>query len=270
MKNQLPVIARVKGLGQIVEVCTEYNVELEQLRDSGSRLISPRDEAYARLKTLKKEGVGIVYGTRTSAGLEYAKGQLPIFRVNSRLNNLKMAKKAVAANKRREFFHTNSAKEYEESLKEAKRDMKKPPKDRNVIVLPSRDAFIISDKQHWDIYETVLKDQAKAYFEYNGPLPIYTIDKETVDSQKGTIMTVLWFRSYEGQSILYGYSRNLNHDDRARGVFIESKKQQQSLATTKQFNHYLALLEKIKTGKAPLSQLQSVKDFLEKQKKRLN
>lgn len=269
MKNQLPVIAHVKGLGQIVEVCSEYHMELQQLMESGARLISPRDEAYTRLYTRNKEAIGIVYGTRTTGGFEYAKGQLPILRIHSRLNDLKLAKLAVIANKKRNYFHTKSTEEYEESMKEAEKDKNKDPEDRNVIVLPSRDAFMISDKQHWEIYEAVLKDQAKSYFEYNGPIPVYPIEKETVDSQRGTILNVLWFRSFEGQSIFYGFSRNLNHDDRARGVFnddTENTKKSESNGlsyTTKQIDTHLEMLKKIKKGNTPVSKLKEIANFLE-------
>ena len=129
-----------------------------------------------------------------------------------------MAQLLVEANAARTYYHTDTTAEYEESACQARMDLSKPPAERSVVILPSRDPFVISDKKHWDIYEAVLKDQARRYFEYNGPIPVYPICKEEVDSQDGTIFTVLWFRSAEGVSILYGYSRNLNHDDRARGV----------------------------------------------------
>ena len=264
MKNQLPVIANVKGLGQIVEVCSEYHVELQQLKDSSARLISPRDEAYARLHTRGKEKIGIIYGTRTTAGFEFTKGELPIFRVNSRLNDVKMGKLVVDANKKRKYFNTKTRKEYDESLVEAKKDENKDPKDRNVIVLPSRDSFTISDKEHWDIFECALKDQAKPYFEYNGPITVYPIHKGTVDEQDGTILNVLWFRSYEGASIFYGFSRNLNHDDRARGVYEEKDENINSFG--KDYTKYLTLLSEIKKGKMPVSKLIEVEKFLKKLK----
>lgn len=266
MKNQLPVIANIKGLGDIVEVVSDYYTELQQLRDSDAMLISPRDEAYVRLYTRKKEKIGTVYGTRTTAGFEYVRGQFPIFRVYSRLNDLKLAKLAVNANKRRVYFHTKSTKDYEESLKEAEQDKNKEPKKRNVIILPSRDSFIITKKRNWEIYESILKDQAESYFKYNGPITVYPIEKSTVDAQNGTILNVLWFRSFEGGSILYGFSRNLNHDDRARGILRESSeniRNKKTNPTQKQIDQYLELVQKIKTGKISLSKLRKVIDFLE-------
>jgi len=273
MKNQLPVIAKVDKLGKIVEVCSDFYVELQQLKDSGARLISPRDEAYARLHTRGKENIGQVYGTRTISGFEYAKGRLPIFRVNSRLNDPKLAKLAVEANKARNYFHTESTKEYEESLKQAEKEKSKEPKKRNIMVLPSRDAFTISDKENWDIFEMIFKDQAKPYFEYNGPITVYPIHKGTVDEQDGTILNVLWFRSYEGASLLYGFSRNINHDDRARGVFVEDienthgKSKSLSYYQQKQIDKYLQLVQKIKDGKASVSKLEKVEIFLADLKK---
>lgn len=267
MKNQLPVIADVKGLGKIVEVCNEFNMELRQFAESGARLISPRDEAYARLQTLRKENIGKVYGTRTTSGFEYARGQFPIFRVTSRLVDPKLAKQAVRANRNAKYFHTSTTKEYEDSLKQAEKDRNKDPIDRNFIVLPSREAFRISDKENWEIYEVALKDQAKPYFNYNGPIIVYPIFKGEVDEQPGTILNVLWFRALGGASLFYGFSRSLNDDDRARGVFVEDvtnsgKTSFNSLYTQEQLSKNLRLLQEVRDGSRPPSDLEKVTRFL--------
>ena len=215
MKNQLSVIAEVEGLGKIVQANADLYTELKQLREAGARLISPRDEAYARLQTRKKENIGKNYGTRTSAGFEYIKKENPIFRLSSRLNNQGLAKLAVEANRQENYFHTNSTKEYEDSLKQAEKDKDKDPTKRNVIILPLRTNFTMSDKENWEIYQAILKDQARPYFELNGPITIYPVSFKKVDSQDGTILTNLWFLSLDVGSDFVGDDWNLNDGDGA-------------------------------------------------------
>ncbi len=216
--EKLQIIANVKGLGRIVEANTDFYTELQQLKNTGAVLISPRNEAYARLHTQGKENIGKSYGTRTSGGFEYAKEQLPIFRVKSRLTNPELAKFAVEANRSGNYFNTDSTKEYENSLKQAEQDKNKEPFKRNVIILPSKSKFTMSDKQNWEIYQAILKDQAKPYFELNGPIDIYPVDEKIVNAQDGTILTHLWFRNLVNWSDFCGYHRYLDDDLRARGV----------------------------------------------------
>ena len=86
----LKVVANVEGLGKIVEIRGDFYSQLQQLQELGINPISPRDEAYARLKTRAtgviydttgKENIGMSTGTKTSAGFEYVKGKLPILRL---------------------------------------------------------------------------------------------------------------------------------------------------------------------------------------------
>ena len=187
--TRLPVIADVEGLGKIVEANSDFYTNLQLLTEEGARPISPRDEAYARLKTRGKENIGKLYGTRTSAGFEYVKGELPILRLDSRLLNPELARLAVEANRQERYFCTDSAREYEDSLKQAEKDRSKEPKDRNVIILPSRNPFEISDEENWDVFESISKDQARAYFKLNGSIIIFPVNTSYVDSQNGTLLT---------------------------------------------------------------------------------
>ena len=216
--EQLKVIAYVKGLGEVVETAADFYSELKELKLGGARLISPRDEAYARLQTRGKEDIGKDCGTRTRAGFEHAKEQLPILRLNSRLLNPALAKKAVKSNRANAYFHTETTEEYEQSLKQAEKDMSKEPSKRSAVVLPSRDNFTMSDKENWEVLEAVLKDQAEPYFKFNGPITVYPVDKKVVDAQDGTIETALWFWSLGNRSDFIGYYGDLGDADRARGV----------------------------------------------------
>jgi len=220
MAKVLSVIAEVKGLGKVVEVYGEFYTNLKELKKGGARLISPRDEAYARLQTRGKENIGQNLGTRTSAGFEYVKRQLPICRLNSRLMDPILAKLASKVNRAGNYFHTDSTKNYEESLKQAEEDKNKEPIKRKVIILPSRSSFAMSPEENWEIFESILKDQAKPYFEFTGPINVCPVEKNIVDAQDGTILTGLWFRSIGGRSGLYGYcGRNIGNVNRkVRGV----------------------------------------------------
>jgi hypothetical protein len=258
--QKLPIIADIKDLGKIVESFSDFYTNLKQLRANRAHLISPGDEAYVRLATKGKENIGKPYGTWTSAGFEYIKNELPILNLKSRLLNYELAKQAVGANRNNKYFNTNSTVEYEKSLKQAEKDNNKDLKDRNIIILPSRDQFTISDKQNWEVLETILKDQAKPYFEFNGPITVYPIDKNIVDKQNGTILTQLWFGDLDYGSGFDGVSRGLLNDGGARGVKKESGKATSRKIlpyTQKELDKNLRIIEKIKEGKINLSNLKS-------------
>ena len=238
--EKLPVLANIKDLGIILEACNEFDKGLNLLKSNEARLISPRDEAYARLQTKGKENLGKEYGTWTTAGFEYIKGELPILRLNSRLLNPNLAKQAVEANRNGNYFSTDSTKEYELSLKQAQKDKNKDPMDRSVIILPSRNNFRISCKENKEISEAILKDQAEPYFELNnGPITVYPVSSETVDKQNGTILTQLWFGNLVSGSAFDGY-RFLVISNRVRGVRLEHETQKISEGyTTKQISKIL-------------------------------
>jgi len=207
-------LSNVKGLGQVVEADSNFYTNLQELEQAGASLISPRDEAYARLNS----NIGKTYGTFTTAGLEYVKGEKPILRLDSRLLNPELAKQAAEANRNGIYFSTKNTKEYEESLKQAEQDKNKDPKERNVIILPSREVFDISLTENSEVLECLLKDQAKAYSEIKKVLTFYPVSKETIDEQNGTLLTQLWFYSVAYRSGLVGDNRDLGYGYGARGV----------------------------------------------------
>ena len=270
MANQLRVIAEVEGLGKVVETLADFYTELGQLNDGGARLISPRNEAYARLQTRGKEGIGKFYGTWTTGGFEYAKEQLPIFRVKSRLTS-RLAELAVEANRGGNYFHTGSTKEYEASLVQAEKDKNKEPEKRNVIILPSREKFTMSDKENWEVYQAILKDQSKSYFEFNGPITVYPMGKKIVDSQDGTILTALGFANLGSESSFFGNGRDLDIGSRARGVCVSAKGTVQKNSglnihtyTPAQARKYLRILNGVMSGKYGTSKLAELADFLKR------
>lgn len=260
----METLANIKGLGKIVQENKDFYSNLLELKEAKAELITPRDEAYARVQTKGKEDIGKYYGTWTTAGLEYAKKELPILRLESRLLDLELAKQAVEANRNDNYFSTGSTKEYEESLKQAEKDKNKEPIERKVIILPSRDNFTIDDTQNWEVLEAVLKDQAKPYFELNGPLIVYLINKDTVDRQKRTLLTQMVFLSFDLRSDFYGHYRDLVNDSGARGVRKESAEgtsQKVLPYTKKELEKYLNIVQDVRKGKLPNSKLEEVLDF---------
>ena len=216
----IKTIANVKGLGKIVKVCSNLYNELQELKQARAGLISPRDEAYARIQTKGKENIGKSYGTWTSAGLEYMKREFPLLNLQSRLLNPQLAKAAVEVNRAERYFSTNDTKAYETSFKQAEKDKNKKPSERKVIILPSRNNFEMAPKKNWETAQGLLQDQAEEYFELNNefPMAMYLVEPEIVDKQKGTMLIQLWFRNLDNRSGFDGYNRGLDGDCRARGV----------------------------------------------------
>lgn len=277
--EKLNQVANVEGLGKVVELYSNFYNQILAFKGR-ARWITPRDEAYARIKTQGKENIGKGYGTRTSAGFEYAKGQLPLLNLFSRLLDPELAEKAVNANASGSYFHTDSTKEYEESLKIAEQDKNKAPKEGSVIILPSRDSFNITRNENWDVLETALKDQADKYFEINRENPIYValVDKDTVDNQPGTLLTQMWFWWLGSWSRFLGGSRDLLGDCWARGVLESAEgtpqktvKPKVRIHTNRQVDKYLRTLDRIAQGKVKISELESevekVAEFLRELKR---
>ena len=107
-------IAYVKGVGQVVETRKNFYDELLEFQEAGAKLITPSQEMKARIRTAGKENIGKSYGTWTTAGFDYAKAELPLLKLNSRLLNPELARQAVEANRSNKYFSTQSTKEYEQ------------------------------------------------------------------------------------------------------------------------------------------------------------
>lgn len=72
-QNNMRTLADVKGLGKIVQAGSDFYHNLLELKKAKAGIITPRDEAYARLQTRNKENIGRNEGTYTTAGFEYVK-----------------------------------------------------------------------------------------------------------------------------------------------------------------------------------------------------
>jgi len=74
-------------------------------------------------------------------------------------DDCRLAKLAVEANRAGNYFHTDSTKEYEASLKQAEQDKNKEPKKRmlSFSLHENRLQFLI--KENWENLQAILKDQ---------------------------------------------------------------------------------------------------------------
>lgn len=224
-----PLVAIIKGL-KIYNARHDFSTSLRLLRGK-AHIISPRDEAYARLQTVDlcsyediayhfmrgdaydeeiyyskiiSDGRTLPSGSsRTSVGFEYAKYQFPLLRINSRLLTYRLAKRAVESNSHSKCFCTKTLLEYEDSLNQAEKDKDKDPEKRQVIILPSRENFRITYNQNWEVLQAILKDMAKPYFDrFSGLrgernyIEIFLNPKDKVDNQDGTLLTQMVFGNY--------------------------------------------------------------------------
>ncbi len=221
-------LANIKKLGNIVEVSGDFYSALQQLKEAGAELISPRDEAYARIATDRKEKIGRSYGTWTSAGFESAKDHFPLMRLSSRLLNPELAKQAVEANRKESYFTTETPDE------------------------------------NWEIAEFALKDKAREYFDINkNPITLYLVDKNIVDKQSGTLLTQLWFGFLDYRSDFYGNYRYLDDGSGARGVKVSAEGTQKILPYTEELGNCLQIAQGVRTGNLPASKLEQLIRFLE-------
>ena len=166
-----------------------------------------------------------------TAGFQYAKEQLPLLKLRSRLLNPNLAQQVVQVNRDRKYFSTSSTREYDKSQEQADKEEKSgiEPWKKQVLVLPSRDNFTITPKGNFEVLQFLSRNQNAEfskgkgkvkYFEFNGSQPIttYLVNKDIVDAQNGTIETQLWLCRLGGGSELVGDSQNLDYADWARGV----------------------------------------------------
>jgi hypothetical protein len=271
-------LARVKGIGEVVEANTDFYNGLVALGKAGAHLITPRYEAKVRIATAGKKNIGRNCGTWTTAGFEYAKENLVLLRLQSRLMDLQLAKQAVEANRQSKYF-SSDAQFYEESAKQAEKDKSEEPRKRKVLILPSRTTFQITPKKNMEVLEFLLRDSklAKKYFEFNGSNPIttYLIDPNTVDAKNGTLMTQLWLYGLVvgSRSCLLGSGMYLDGGDGVRGVLPltgEASSQKNSVYNLpynkKQIDKYAQLVQGVRKGTLPASKLEQVAEFLTKLK----
>lgn len=202
---------------EIFVVYAPFDHALTALRNSGMGYpMRARDLADARIQLGKSSPVS-KNGSYTREGFAYAKGEPTLLVLQSPLLRKDMAEQAVQTNRQRKYFSTSDLEVYEQLRSQAEEDTNVAPEKRKVIILPERSDFNVARTS--DVAKGLLRDQAEAYFDFINQenVRMYLVDSSTVDAQKGTLLTQLWFYGLDDWSGLGG-DRVLGYDCRVRGV----------------------------------------------------
>ncbi len=231
----------VEGLG---EVGTSIGNLATNVQDLGARLISVRDDAYARIQTAGNEDIGRIEGTRIGRiegtrvcmVVTHLKGDYPVLE-KKRKFPLGLAKRLVEANFQGKYHSTSTSKAYDWVRKKADKEEQAgiDPAKRTAIVLPSRTSFVMSPDNNAEYYAFVFEDMAdsdeqtgrQSYFQLNkGAINFYPIGVSIVDGEKpnlltaqnGSIPNCVWLGSFGGRSNLGGDRVAGDCGDGSRGV----------------------------------------------------
>lgn len=220
-------IKELDGNIKIYRIDAPFDKGLAAMKKSGTKYpLSARGLGYARTRVAKFKHPLNANGSWTRAGYLWIKNDLPLRAKISPLLSKKLAKLATQANRDRKYFSTEDAELYDEYMRMAEQDKDKDPKDRRVIVVPSKDECNISPKQNMDFFSNVFEDIGEEYLAFIGKdaITFYPVDKDKVYSNKGTILTQEWLNMLYNNSSLAGGSTCLDGDGNAlRWVQEESQ-----------------------------------------------
>jgi hypothetical protein len=179
--------------GRILRVDAPFDEALQTLRQAGCRYpISAEQLANARMKKGKRHSLS-TNGSYTRHGFVYLRGEAPLIALDSPLLDLRLARKATQANRDENYFSTDDGEVYEKFSNIAKEDANKEPERRRVLVLPNQKNFMISASDNTDVLKGVFRGSAIPYVDFLGyPIQVYLVDKNTVNQQKGTLLTQMW------------------------------------------------------------------------------
>ncbi len=273
------IIENVKGLGNVHTFEKPFDEALVSLRKN--KLISSRDLAYARRITGEDSNLS-QNGSYTREAPLYSK-DVSLLVLDSPLQNIKLAKKAVQANREGNYFQLEDKELFKKYLNQAEKDLNKEPEKRKVLILPSDENFDISRTENFDFARELFKDQAELYlkfleeskYEINS-IRFYSVSKETVNKSENPIITEMWLCRLVSinWSDLNGYYRILYVNYRVRGV--ASSRSREATEPRKNFaklpynqreiERYSQILENVKTGKLPNSKLEKVLTFFDRLK----
>lgn len=251
----------INGLGELHQDHSQWSTQVRSFRKIGIKPITVRDTAYLRLNS-KYEG-----WTRTCHTPIYAKSsQIVLAMMSPLVTNLRLADRAVEANRNGNHFTTQDTEIYDRFAKQAEDDRDKEPEKRKAIFLPEKGVQVISANS--DEARTLFQDQREEYFERFAPkegIKLYPIGEEFVDSQKGTTIGYMWFYGPDYDSVLYCRGRGLDYDNWAFGV----KKTAAGTKKIKEVQPYSQkeLKKHLNSARAAIDNLEQVISFLERFKK---
>src|SRR3989344_7649688 len=217
--NKMDTI-EIKGLGKVGMVCNSFDKQLKALDKAGAKfpyVMDVRNIAYMRLNKGPEDGA------RTCHAPIYAKDSpIILVRVSPLIKDFKMAEQAVKSNRNGNYFVTNDTEVYDKYAKIAEKDKSKNPEKRLALILPSKEKYIISPNS--EEAQALFKDTGKEYFETfckNG-INFYPVNKDFVNSKKGSLVEYLWFRHPDFDSGLDGDDGDLSNDVSAFGVLSKT------------------------------------------------
>lgn len=269
----------IKGIGNIYTFEESFDDALILLEQNNAGLMSSRDLAYGRMQTGQDSNLS-QYGSYTRESPIYSK-DVSLLVFDSPLQNTKLAKQAVQANRQGNYFRLENKELFKKYLNQAEKDLKKTPEKRKVLILPSDKEFDISRTQNFDFARGLFKEQAELYLKFLeesryklNSIKFYPVLKKTINESENPIITELWLYRLVGddRSDLYGNGRNLDNYYRVRGVELRSREAtepSQKIAknySQRELENSLKILTRVKSGELPNSKLEKVLEFFEKLK----
>lgn len=251
---------------------TQFDLALEALSSAGIKSLIPmRRLANARMQVDKTHSLNSD-GSYTQEGFVYAKNAEPVIaRISPLVVDRDLARQAVEANSAGNYFSTENRNLYDKIRAEAEADKDKAPSKMRAIILPSRKAFQISPTQNGKQFKFLIGDKNYLIHAERESLTVYPVDSSTVDLQDGTLLVQAWLRSLPSDSDVDGNSRNLDCDDRVRGVFVAgeasapkiSEEPEVKVYTPAQVEKFKSILQGVRTGEIKASELEKLLPIVE-------
>jgi len=247
---------KVKGLGIVAQSDGNLYTNVLDLKT----LISPRDEAYARIHSSIGHAPG--RGTKVSMIVDYLKGEHPVLVRNGMNKGLASSLVEVNSKSREDFyieeryFSTGTVKQYEKASKTAEREVRSgiAPEKRKAVVCPSREIFRMSLTENKEHLMFVFQDMAQKYLNKLGePISFSLIDADIVDRLNGTIQNYLFFSDIGNGGGLKG------DDDDADDCYLKARRVCASAVklvySHSQLNKLAQLVREVEEGDIPASKL---------------
>jgi hypothetical protein len=201
----------IKNLGNVHTFEEPFDKSLVSFNPK-TKLISSRDNAFLRILT-GEDSVYSQHGNYTRESPIYSK-DVSLLVLESPLQDIELAKKAVEANRKGNYFQLDDKELFKKYLNQAENDLKKSPEERKVLILPPNGNFNISRTENFEFASGLFKDQAESYLKFLedskykiNSIKFYLVSKETISQSENPILTEMWFcgLGVRPRSSLYGY-----------------------------------------------------------------
>jgi len=260
---EVKIETQVKGLGKIYREDASFFNSLKSLRTVNSIPISLRNLAYARTQKGENSPLSLK-SSYVKEGIIRTPKQILFVSDSPIINNIEQA--IQCHNEEEEFYLTE--KQTEKYLEQAEHDRKKEPEKRKVLISNENGNYGIPTNRFYE-YELTLwafKDKAKKYGEL---LKNFGIDEMPVyfsDQKEKPFARQLWLAWLGGKSLISGNDMNSKYEIIVYGTKEIDKASQKPLYSRKEVDKLLEIINKIRKGNVPFSELEKIVDFFEKLK----